>query len=169
MKKFQLNVYRLSEYWTKEVVEVEAETQEEAVNKIEEFEKLVSQKPELLKKCIIFVQTMEYGIQLQDVLVKYTDRYHTYYADDEKARLEEFAEGKIECLLTCKKISEGIDISTVTNIFLFASDRSKLVTTQRIGRALRLDKKNPDKKATVIDFILIYLSPPQTSSRMITS
>ena len=125
-----------------------------AVNKIEEFEKLVSQKPELLKKCIIFVQTMEYGIQLQDVLVKYTDRYHTYYADDEKARLEEFAEGKIECLLTCKKISEGIDISTVTNIFLFASDRSKLVTTQRIGRALRLDKKNPDKKATVIDFIL---------------
>ena len=42
----------------------------------------------------------------------------------------------------------------MTNIFLFASDRSKLVTTQRIGRALRLDKKNPDKKATVIDFIL---------------
>ena len=40
------------------------------------------------------------------------------------------------------------------NIFLFASDRSKLVTTQRIGRALRLDKKNPNKKATVIDFIL---------------
>ena len=47
-----------------------------------------------------------------------------------------------------------IDISSVTNIFLFASDRSKLVTTQRIGRALRLDKKNPNKKATVIDFIL---------------
>lgn len=36
MKKFQLNVYRLSEYWTKEVVEVEAETQEEVVNKIED-------------------------------------------------------------------------------------------------------------------------------------
>jgi superfamily II DNA or RNA helicase len=97
---------------------------------------------------------MEYGIKLQDVLVKYTDRYHTYYADDEKSNLDDFAEGRIDCLLTCKKISEGIDISSVTNIFLFASDRSKLVTTQRIGRALRLDKKNPDKKATVIDFIL---------------
>ena len=57
-------------------------------------------------------------------------------------------------MLTCKKISEGIDISSVTNIFLFASDRSKLVTTQRIGRALRLDKNNPSKKAKVIDFIL---------------
>lgn len=36
MKKFQLNVYRLCEYWTKEIVEVEAETQEDAVNKIED-------------------------------------------------------------------------------------------------------------------------------------
>ena len=125
-----------------------------AINKIDEFETLVSQNPALLKKCIIFVQTKDYGEILQDVLVKYTDRYHTYYADDEKSHLDDFAEGRIECLLTCKKISEGIDISSVTNIFLFASDRSKLVTTQRIGRALRLDKKNPSKKATVIDFIL---------------
>lgn len=125
-----------------------------AINKIEEFEVLISQRPELLKKCIIFVQTMDYGIELQKVLMKYTDKYHTYYADDEKIRLQHFAEGKIECLLTCKKVSEGIDISSVTNIFLFSSDRSRLVTTQRIGRALRLDKNNPDKKANVIDFII---------------
>jgi hypothetical protein len=36
MKKFQLSVYRLCEYWTKEIVEVEAETQEDAVNNIED-------------------------------------------------------------------------------------------------------------------------------------
>jgi hypothetical protein len=36
MKKFQLNVYRLCEYWTKEIVEVEAETQKDAVNNIED-------------------------------------------------------------------------------------------------------------------------------------
>ena len=125
-----------------------------AINKIEEFEVLISKRPELLDKCIIFVQTMEYGKQLQEVLIKYTDKYHTYYADDEKINLENFAEGQINCLLTCKKVSEGIDISSVTNIFIFASDRSKLVTTQRIGRALRLDKNNPEKKANVIDFIL---------------
>ena len=125
-----------------------------AINKINAFESLIALKPELLKKSIIFVQEMEYGEKLQNVLVKYTNKYHTYYADDEKSNLNDFSEGKIECLLTCKKISEGIDISSVTNIFLFASDRSKLVTTQRIGRALRLDKNNPSKKATVIDFIL---------------
>lgn len=125
-----------------------------AVNKIEEFEDFISKHPELLEKSIIFVQTMEYGLLLQPVLMKYTNKYHTYYADDEKINLENFADGKIDCLLTCKKISEGIDISSVTNIFLFASDRSRLVTTQRIGRALRLDKNNPDKKANVIDFVI---------------
>ena len=35
-----------------------------AVNKLEEFESLISQRPELLQKCIIFVQTMEYGAKL---------------------------------------------------------------------------------------------------------
>lgn len=125
-----------------------------AINKIDEFEQLISLRPELLQKCIIFVQTMEYGLRLQEVLIKYTDKYHTYYADDEKYNLVNFAEGKINCILTCKKVSEGIDISSVTNIFLFASDRSRLVTTQRIGRALRLDKTNPDKVANVIDFVL---------------
>ena len=125
-----------------------------AISKIDKFEQLVSSRPELLQKCIIFVQTMEYGLKLQDVLIKYTDKYHTYYADDEKYNLVNFSEGKINCLLTCKKVSEGIDISSVTNIFLFASDRSRLVTTQRIGRALRLDKTNPGKVANVIDFVL---------------
>lgn len=125
-----------------------------AINKIDEFEKLISSRLELLQKCIIFVQTMEYGLKLQEVLIKYTDKYHTYYADDEKYNLVNFAEGKINCLLTCKKVSEGIDISSVTNIFLFASDRSRLVTIQRIGRALRLDKTNPNKVANVIDFVI---------------
>lgn len=125
-----------------------------AINKIDEFEQLISSRPELLQKCIIFVQTMEYGLKLQEVLIKYIDKYHTYYADDEKYNLVNFAEGKINCLLTCKKVSEGIDISSVTNIFLFASDRSRLITTQRIGRALRLDKMNPNKVANVIDFVL---------------
>lgn len=125
-----------------------------AINKIEEFEKLISKRRELLNKSIIFVQTMEYGELLQEVLIKYTDRYHTYYGDDEKINLEKFANGEINCLVTCKKISEGIDISCVSNIFLFASDRSRLVTTQRIGRALRIDKNNPDKVAHIVDFIL---------------
>lgn len=122
--------------------------------KLIEFEKLISKQKQLLENSIIFVQTKEYGEKVQDILIKYLDKYHTYYADDEKYELENFAKGDLKCLITCKKVSEGIDISRVESIFLFSSDRSKLVTTQRIGRALRLDKNNPEKRARVIDFIL---------------
>ena len=125
-----------------------------AAMKLDEFRELISQKPELLEKCIVFVQTQEYGEKVQRILLSYTDRYHTYYADDQKQNLEDFAAGNLECLLTCKKVSEGIDISRVANIILFSSDRSKLVTTQRIGRALRLDPLSPDKVATVVDFVI---------------
>ena len=95
---------------------------------------------------------ISHNIYIEDNNGKYDS--FLQYADDEKINLENFAAGKIDCLLTCKKVSEGIDISSVTNIILFSSDRSRLVTTQRIGRALRLDKNNPEKKATVVDFVI---------------
>lgn len=125
-----------------------------AKDKLIHFRNLIEKTPDILNKCIIFVQDKEYGKLVQDILIKHIDKYHTYYADDEKRNLISFASGELECLLTCKKLSEGIDISHVTNIILFSSDRSKLVTTQRIGRALRLDNKNPQKIANVVDFIL---------------
>ncbi|WP_312443686.1 DEAD/DEAH box helicase family protein [Lacrimispora sp.] len=122
--------------------------------KLVEFGRLLSKSARYLQRCIIFVQTKEYGEKVQYILQKYIDRYHTYYADDEQEKLERFAKGELDCLLTCKKLTEGIDISSVTNIILFSSDRSRLEVIQRIGRALRTDKKNSDKVANVIDFIL---------------
>ena len=83
-----------------------------AINKIDEFEQLISSRPELLQKCIIFVQTMEYGLKLQEVLIKYTDKYHTYYADDEKYNLVNFAEGKINCLLTFRSVDSYSNLVT---------------------------------------------------------
>jgi superfamily II DNA or RNA helicase len=122
--------------------------------KLVEFDRLLLKSARYLQRCIIFVQTKEYGEKVQDILQKYIDRYHTYYADDEQEKLERFAKGELDCLLTCKKLTEGIDISSVTNIVLFSSDRSRLEVIQRIGRALRTDKRNSNKVANVIDFIL---------------
>lgn len=125
-----------------------------AEQKLIEFKSLLASNPNILKKCLIFVQSREYGEKVQSILLQYPVKYHTYYAEDEKSNLEAFASGALDCLLTCKKVSEGIDISRVANIVLFSSDRSRLVTTQRIGRALRLDSQNPSKVASVVDFIL---------------
>ena len=126
-----------------------------SMSKLLLFRKLISEKTELLNRCIIFVETMEYGEEVQRILNDYVYKYHTYYADDQKNELTRFSRGEIQCLLTCKKISEGVDIKSVKNIFLFSSDRGKLVTTQRIGRSLRINSEEPDKKANIVDFICL--------------
>lgn len=124
-----------------------------AVNKISLFEEYIKKDPGILERCIIFVETREYGLALQKMLVAHIYNFHTYYSSDDYSNLLKFAKGQIQCLITCKKISEGIDIQSVKNIVLFSSDRIKLVTTQRIGRSLRKNPAWGDKEARIVDFI----------------
>jgi len=124
-----------------------------SVSKIPVFEKYLSGHPEILERAIIFVETMEYGQALQEVIIKYQKDYHTYYSEDSRDNLTLFANNKLQCLITCKRISEGIDIRSVNNVILFSTSRAKLETIQRIGRCLRSDPKNPSKRAKVIDFV----------------
>ncbi len=124
-----------------------------AENKLVLFRNYLERHPEILDHCIMFVETREYGAKLQRILMEHTYQFHTYYAEDDKKNLLRFARGEIRCLITCRKISEGIDIRSVKNIVLFSSDRGHLVTTQRIGRSLRRNPDDPDKIACVVDFI----------------
>ena len=61
--------------------------------------------------------------------------------------------GDLECLITCHRLSEGIDIRSLNSVILFSSERARLETIQRIGRCLRTDPDNPDKVANIVDFI----------------
>ena len=110
-------------------------------------------RPETLKRSIIFVETREYGEQILEIVDEHTNRYRTYYAEDDRDHLVEFANGGIDCLITCHRISQGIDIRSLNSVVLFASARARLETVQRIGRCLRLDPARPDKRALVIDFV----------------
>ena len=124
-----------------------------AINKISLFQEYIQKEPQILERCIIFVETREYGLALQKMLLSYIYKFHTYYGNDDSSNLRKFARGQIDCLITCKKISEGIDIQSVKNIVLFSSDRSKLATTQRIGRSLRKSPADREKVASIVDFI----------------
>lgn len=109
--------------------------------------------PEWLNRAIVFVETKEYGAQILTIVDRYTHRYRTYYAEDDRAHLVSFANGEIDCLITCHRISQGIDIRSLSTVVLFASARAKLETIQRIGRVLRTDPNDPGKRALVIDFV----------------
>lgn len=121
--------------------------------KIEPFRTFVRSNPAVLERCIIFVETAEYGALVQPILMEHRSDFHTYYQDDDRSNLTMFARGELDCLLTCHRISEGIDIRSVNNIILFASARARLETVQRLGRCLRIDPNNPDKRAQVVDFV----------------
>jgi superfamily II DNA or RNA helicase len=109
----------------------------------------------LLRRAIVFVETREYGEKILELIHRYRHDFHTYYAEDDVGNLERFANGEIECLITCHRLSEGIDIRSIETVFLLSSARARLETIQRIGRCLRIDPENPRKRAHVIDFLRV--------------
>ena len=121
--------------------------------KLAPFQEYLNAHPQVLERCLIFVENREYGLKVQELLLGVNGRIHTYYADDDQEQLQIFSKGSVDCLITCHRISEGIDIKSVNNIILFSSSRAKLETIQRLGRCLRIDDANPGKRALVVDFV----------------
>ena len=121
--------------------------------KLPPFRAYLHDHPTLLHRAILFVETAEYGRLVQEIILEISGNYHTYYSGDERDNLLRFARKELDCLLTCHRISEGIDVQSTNNIVLFSASRAKLETIQRIGRCLRIDKANPEKRALVLDFI----------------
>lgn len=121
--------------------------------KLPVFSSFLKNNKQILNRCIIFVETKEFGEKVQEILIRFEPNYHTYYGEDKKENLIKFSKGELNCLITSKRISEGIDIKTVNSIILFSADRAKIQTIQRIGRSLRIDPNNPGKRASIVDFI----------------
>lgn len=123
-------------------------------SKLELFENYLKGNPSILKSTIIFVAEEDYGEKVVDILHKYTNRFSYYYGGAKEEILKDFVNEKVDILITCKKLSQGIDISNLRNVVIFASDRKLLETVQRVGRCLRFDPNNINKRAKVIDFII---------------
>ncbi|HLA95617.1 MAG TPA: DEAD/DEAH box helicase family protein, partial [Pyrinomonadaceae bacterium] len=121
--------------------------------KLPVFADFIEANPSLLQRCIIFVETREYGDEVLSIVHKYRHDFHVYYANEDSGVLKSFANGEIECLITCHRLSEGIDIHSLETVVLFSSSKARLETIQRIGRCLRKNPQDPSKQANVVDFI----------------
>jgi superfamily II DNA or RNA helicase len=131
-----------------------AKVRKTSEEKLPVFREHLENNPEILDDALIFVETKEYGHKVQKIIHEHTKSYRTYYGEDPEETLDAFSNGDISTLVSSKAISEGIDIKSVKNIILFTSNRSKGTTIQRIGRALRTDPDNPEKKANIVDFVV---------------
>lgn len=143
--------------WTAEKLMIEiSRVYKKAREKLPNFAGWLKTQPkDFLKSSILFVEDRQYADDLYGTVHGQTHRYSCYYADDPPAVLQRFARGELDCLITCHKISQGIDIRTLEKIVLFSSSKSRLETIQRLGRCLRRDPARPQKVATVVDFVLV--------------
>jgi superfamily II DNA or RNA helicase len=117
------------------------------------FAAFIDSHQQLLQRCIVFVETQEYGAEVLEIIHRYRPDFHTYFSGEESDTLKRFARNDLECLITCHRVSEGIDIRSLNSVILFSSARARLETIQRMGRCLRTDPDNPEKTANVVDFI----------------
>jgi superfamily II DNA or RNA helicase len=142
--------------WTKEQLWIElSRVYKKAREKLPAFARFLStQPPDFLKWSILFVEDRDYANELYPIIHQRTHRFSCYYAEDQADVLRRFIAGDLDCLITCHKISQGIDIRALEKVILFASASARLETIQRLGRCLRTNKEQPDKVATVIDFVL---------------
>jgi len=125
-------------------------------NSIEKIPKLIDfieNNKELLNQSIFFVDTENYGEKLYDIIHKNNSSYHTYFSGDPSEILEKYKKNECKCLITCHRVSEGIDIPHVKNLFMVSADKPLLETIQRVGRSLRYNSDEPGKIASIIDFI----------------
>lgn len=124
----------------------------------------IHEKERALKRALIFVDNINYGGEVVDILFDEHDvKTHTFFTGDKENVVDRFSRGELDNLITCHMISEGLDIESVSSIILFSSDRQRLETIQRIGRALRLNTNDPEKVAQVLDFVYIQHPGEDTS------
>lgn len=93
-----------------------------AESKLESFSKYLDHNPDVLERCIIFVSDTEYGKKVMELIHAFTHNYKGYFAGEDEKYLIDFARGRISTLITCHRVSQGIDIKDVRSIVLFSSD-----------------------------------------------
>ena len=118
------------------------------------LDQFLSKNKSLIKSSIFFVQDKEQGKEIIKILNKFTTKIHLFVEGSPDVFIKLLDNNLIDTVVACERLNEGVDIRSLNNIFLVATPRAKLVTIQRMGRCLRIDPNNKDKKSNIIDFIL---------------
>ena len=146
---------RIEEGWLKHEAEAKrnievSDVRKNARNKIEVFEENINFLKEKLVRSFIFADETKYGDKILNILTPHLN-VKTHFQDADKTNLDNFSEKKIDCVINVLKLSQGIDIQNLNTIVLFATPTGRQFI-QRLGRVLRKDPENPNKKALIIDF-----------------
>lgn len=73
--------------------------------------------------------------------------------EDRDQLIQDFREGKLEIMINCNVFNVGFDYPGLYAITMARPTTSASVYMQQVGRVLRLDPDNPDKRGKVIDIV----------------
>lgn len=114
---------------------------------------------DLSKKTIIYSPTVEYSKKLEAQInehfnAKISAEFNGKTPQPERDRIiNDFKNDKIKILINVDLIGEGFDVPSCDCVFLLRATQSLTLFIQQAGRALRADPSNPNKKASIFDFV----------------
>lgn len=113
----------------------------------------------LNKKTIIYSPTIEYSKKLESQINKYFNarisaEFNGTTPKNERNRIiNDFKNNKIRILINVDLIGEGFNVPSCDCVFLLRATQSLTLFIQQAGRAFRSDPQNPNKKASIFDFV----------------
>lgn len=113
----------------------------------------------LNKKTIIYSPTVDYSKKLE---VQINDFFKSSVAkefngttpqNERNKIIDDFKNNRIKILINVDLISEGFNIPSCDCVFLLRATQSLTLYIQQAGRALRSNSNNPNKRASIFDFV----------------
>ena len=75
--------------------------------KLPVFDEFIRDHQNLLRRCIVFVETRAYAEHVLEIIHKYRHDFRTYFSGEEATTLRQFARGELECLVTMSPYIRG--------------------------------------------------------------
>lgn len=114
---------------------------------------------DLSKKTIIYSPTVEYSKKLETQINKHFNTKISAEFNGTTPQplrnkiIDDFKNGKIRILINVDLIGEGFNVPSCDCVFLLRATQSLTLYIQQAGRALRADPNNPNKRASIFDFV----------------
>ena len=111
------------------------------------------------KKTIIYSPTVDYSKKLE---AQINEHFNTTISAEFNGKtpqperdeiISSFKNGKIKILINVDLIGEGFNVPSCDCVFLLRATQSLTLYIQQAGRALRADPNNPNKRASIFDFV----------------
>ena len=114
---------------------------------------------DLSKKTIIYSPTVDYSKKLEAQInehfnARVSAEFHGTTPQNERDKIiDDFKNNKIKILINVDLIGEGFNVPSCDCVFLLRATQSLTLYIQQAGRALRADPNNPNKRASIFDFV----------------